>query len=108
MSGKAWRDWKDISELDKVELLRSELNVTSGFTNVLFFGMIVLVSMVSSYTIFTVWIPALFLLMAAISFVGRWRKNSGVVGRLRGSVLQRVFTEQAERKAEAEKARLKK
>ena len=95
----AWKRWKELSFEDKLELMRSEMFLTSAFNNLLFFGLLSVIAVVGPFTIFTIWIPAGFLLVTAFSTVEKWKQNNGLVEKLRGSVVAGVVAEQAERKA---------
>ena len=94
----SWKRWKDLKVDDRIELLRSELHLTTGINNMLFFALVILVAVVGPYTKLTIWVPLVFFLITAAQSIERWKKNSKIVDELRGYSLAGVVAEQADRK----------
>ncbi len=98
MKSKAWKHWTDLKSEDKLELLRSEMFLTSGFNNLLFFGLLCVVAVAAPYSKFTIWVPAAFLLITTLTTVERWKQNNALVDSIRGAVIAGVAAAQKERK----------
>lgn len=83
-----WKKWTELKSDDRLELIRSEVSLTSAVNNMNIFLIFTVVSIFAPFTIFTIWIPAGLFLLAVFTAVGRWKENERVVADLRGSSLE--------------------
>ena len=93
-----WKKWTELDAHDKLELLRSEMFLTSGVNNMLLFGLLVFISVVAPWTKFTVWIPLMFLILATATAADRWKENKALVDELRGSPLAAAVAEKEKKR----------
>lgn len=86
----SWKGFSSLSVDERIELIRSEVFLSSAVNNMLIFALLVVISVMGPGTLFTVWIPGLLFVFSAVQVVNRWSANALLVRRLRGDALQGV------------------
>lgn len=90
--------WKYISLEDRTELLRTEALLNGALNNLALSLFLVLASVLAPFTLFTIWLPLLFLVVAVSQSIRSWSENDENIDRIRGGSLLDQKTTPTEKK----------
>ena len=77
-----WLSWKDVSVVDRVELLRSQMTVERSVVNVLFWFAITLVIGLGDWPVFA-FVPAMATALSGWGLSKSWKANSQTIREIR-------------------------